>query len=118
MIFLSFTGVLKNIFSKKKDFSVFDQPPISDAGQGIYRSPIGGFQGRRKGFPLCCSNKYPINTLSGPSPGSFPGFPEISRKMRFIFYHSDETPKSREFESPYLQQELSVGWILDNPHVL
>jgi len=77
--------VLKNIFSKRKDFSVFDRPRISDAVQGICRAPIGGFQGRRKGFPLCCSNKHPIKTLSGPSPGPFPKLGGIFKKAGFIF---------------------------------
>jgi len=91
------------------------QPLISDGGQGIYRAPLGRFQGRRRGFPLCCSNKHPRKTLSGPSPGPFPRPGGIFEKTRFIFYHSDETPKNRVFESPYLQQESSVVWILDNP---
>ncbi len=85
MIFRSFIGVLKNIFSKRKDFSVFDWRLIYDAGLGIYRALIGGFQGRRRGFPLCCSNKDPGNTLSGPCPGPFSKPRGIFKKAGFIF---------------------------------
>ena len=38
--------MLKNIFSKKQDFSVFDQPLISGTGQG----PEGYFQGPARAF--------------------------------------------------------------------
>ena len=85
MVFRSFIGVLKNIFSKRKDFSVFEQRLLSDAGPGIYRGPIGGFQGRRRGFPLCRSNKHPIKTLSEPSPDPFPKPGEFSKKRNLSF---------------------------------
>jgi hypothetical protein len=59
MIFRSFIGVLKNIFPKKKYFCVFEQQLISDAGQGICRSPIGGLRGAGRDFPFAA----PTNTL-------------------------------------------------------
>ena len=108
MIFRSFIGVLKNIFSKRKDSSVFEQLPISDAGLGIYRGPIGCFQGRRSGFPLCRSNKHPIKTLSEPSPDPFPKPGRTFKKAGFIFQHSDETPKNRLFASLYSQPAFRV----------
>ena len=100
--------MLKNIFSKRKDFSVFEQQLLSDAGPGIYRGPIAGFQGRRRGFPLCRSNKHPIKTLSEPSPGPVPRPWRIFKKAGFIFQRSDETPKNRLFASLCLQPAFGV----------
>jgi hypothetical protein len=81
MIFRSFIGVLKNIFSKRKDFSLFEQPLISGKGQG----PLRGFSGAPEGIsPVLLQQrpwKYPIRTLSRP----FFKTRGIFKKAGFIF---------------------------------
>lgn len=109
MIFRSFIGVLKNIFSKGKDFSVFGYQLISDAGEGIYRALIGGFQGRCRGVSLCCSNKDPRNTLSGPCPGPF-SKPRGFSKKQDLFFRTPMKLRKTAFSQAHICNR-SYGWL-------